>query len=152
MKNLILAVLIVLMACLPCHAFADRTNATQLEDSSGTEISSYALTSGVAVTSAGVFVRHNVGFAVLVVTEDKAGGAGDVDIYAQYSMDGTNYYRPYTSDMSGTITQEGNIVTAIQNVTRYIIFTPRLGNWIKITFDPDADSQVTANLYFLEDR
>lgn len=111
-----------------------------------------AMSTGVAETSAAVSVYKNIGFMVLFVTEDIAGGAGDVDIYAEYSLDGTNWYRPYTSDMAGAIVLEGNIVEALQNVTRYIVFTPRLGQLIRIVVDPDANSQVTARLLWQEEK
>ena len=111
----------------------------------------YSLTSGIAVWSDGINVSRNGGFANLLVKEDKAGGAGDVDISAEYSLDNTNWYTAYVSNMSGTITAEGNIVTNLQNVTRFIVFTPRLTNFIRFKFDPDADSQVTADFTY-QDR
>lgn len=132
---------------------AETVEFTKLYDTSGTVIGDYSLTSGAAVTTAGVKVKKNVGFAILLVTEDKSGGAGDVDIYAQYSetLNGT-YNRVWISNMLGTITQEGNIVTTLQNVTRRIVFAVRLGGYINIVFDPVADSQVTATLIFQEDE
>jgi hypothetical protein len=111
-----------------------------------------SMTSGSAVNSDAIKVRGNVGFAALLVTEEKDGGAGDIDIYAEYSEDGSNFYRPYTTDMAGTITIEGNIVTALGNATRYIVFTPRLAQWMRIVIDPDANSQVTATLIYQEER
>lgn len=152
MKKLLLSLFLTFCMATSAFAFADATNYTLLTDTSATELSDYSLTSGAAVTSAGVKVRHNAGYAILLITEDKSGGAGDVDIYAQYSLDNTTFYRPYTSNMSGTITQEGNIVTGLQNVTRYIVFTVRMANYINFVFDPDADSEITAKLLFLEDR
>lgn len=119
---------------------------------SGTAITSYALTSGVAVNSDAVDVEDNIGFATLVVTENAGGGTGDVDIYAEYSYDGTTWARYYASDMAGSITVEGNIVTTLQNVTRYIGFTVRLAPYIRIVFDPDANSTVTARLIFQRER
>lgn len=151
MRNLILSFLIGL--CFIGNAFAiPDAKVYPLRNSSSALITDLALTSGVAVNSEGVYVADNIGYAVLLVTEDKSGGAGDVDIYAEYSTDNTNWYRPYTSDMAGTITVEGNIVTTLQNATRYIVFTPRLGKYMRIVFDPDANSEVTASLIFQRER
>lgn len=143
--TLIKSMLLVAFLSTNCFAFADRTNKTTL-------FTDEDMSTGVAEQSTGVKVRHSVGFIVLIVTEEKAGGAGDVDIYAEYSDDNSTWYRAYTSDMAGVITVEGDIVTALQNVTRWIVFTPRMANYIRIVFDPDADSQITASLIFLEDR
>ena len=50
--------------------------------------------------------------------------------------------------MAGTITVEGNIVTALQNVTRWIPYTVRLAVYMRYKFDPDADSQITVKHIF----
>jgi len=148
MKRLFLSLLLTLCLATNVFAFADRTNATTL-------FTDESMDSGVAEQSAAVKVRHNAGYAILIVEEDKSGGAGDVDIYAEYSIDNdtnANWLRPNISNMSGTITEEGNIATAFGNREDLIIFTVRMGNYIRIVFDPDADSEITATLIFLEDR
>ncbi len=145
MKKILLALLLTVCMATNVFAYSSRTNATTLFDTE-------SMSSGTAEQSAGVKVRNNVGFAVLIVTEDIGGGAGDVDIYAEYSTNQTTWLRPYTSNMAGTITIEGDIATAFGNQTRYIIFTVRLGTWIRIVFDPDANSTIDATLIFLEDR
>lgn len=124
-------------------AFAGLT-VKALKDSSGTAITSYTLTNGVAVYSEKIRLSNNVEFATLLVVEDKVGGTGDVDISMEYSADGSNWYPAYTTNMSGTITVEGNIVTALQNASRWIVFTPRLAAYMRYKFDPDADSRITA--------
>lgn len=125
-------------------------NKRRLLTSAGAAITNLALTNTVAVNSEAIPIDRNVGFASLLVKEDKAGGAGDVDIYPEYSLDGTNWYRAYTTS-GGTLTQEDGIVTALQNVTRWIVFTPRLAKFMRIVFDPDADSQITADLLYAEE-
>ena len=85
------------------------------------------------------------------MVEDKSGGAGDVDIYVEYSDDGSTFYRTYTTDLAGTITVEGNLVTALQNVTRRIIHTARLAKYVRYVFDPDADSRITADITYQEE-
>ena len=70
-----------------CFAYADQTTAPVITDTSDAEITDYSLTNGVAVTTAAIPVRHNSGFATLLIVEDKAGGTGDVDISIKYSID-----------------------------------------------------------------
>ena len=146
MKKKILALIFTLLL-IPTLSFAE-TVQTRGE----VLFTDEEMANGVPEYSSGVKVRHNTGFFVLLITEEKSGGTGDVDVYAQYSLDNSNWYRPYYSDMSGSISQEGNIVTALGNATRYIIFTARMANYIRIAVDPDADSVVDATLIFLENR
>lgn len=113
-------------------------------------ITNLDLTSGAAVTTKGVKISNNVGFLVLTVKEDKSGGLGDVDIYAEYSDDDVTYYRTYTSDFSGTITAEGNIATTLGNATRRIVHTARLAKYVRYVFDPDANSRITADITYQE--
>lgn len=127
-------------------------NAKRLNNSAGAAVTQLDLTNGVAVNSETVAVDRNVGYLCLTVVEDKSGGTGDVDIYAQYSDDGTTWYRPYTSDLAGSITAEGDIVTTLQNVTRRIYFQARLARYVRFVFDPDADSRITADLTYQEDQ
>ena len=126
-------------------------NSKRLNNASGATITDLALTSGAVVYSETVNIQKNVGFLCLQVVEDKAGGSGDVDIYAEYSDDGTTWQRAYVSDLAGSITLDGNIVTALQNVTRRIIHTARLAKFLRYAFDPDADSQITADVTFQEE-
>ncbi len=121
---------------------------TLKESAAGAAITDLLLSTGVAQYSEAILIEHSVGYASLLITENRAGGAGDVDIYAEYSMDGTNWYRPYISDMAGVITIEGNIVTTLQNVTRWIVFTLRMAKYMRFCFDPDANSTITAKLVF----
>ena len=126
-------------------------NFKRLNNAAGAAITQLALTSGVAVNSEAINVDKNVGFLVLTMVEDKSGGAGDVDIYVEYSDDGSTFYRTYTTDLAGTITVEGNLVTALQNVTRRIIHTARLAKYVRYVFDPDADSRITADITYQEE-
>ena len=124
-----------------------------LNDRTGASISAKALTSGVAVYSEAINIKGNVGSdAILLIVEDKPGGAGDVDISAEYSNDGVTFYPAYTTNLAGVITVEGNIVTTLQNATRYITHTVRLGTYMRYKFDPDADSRITATFIFRNDN
>ena len=115
----------------------------------GAVIDDLALTSGVAVYSEAIPTDRNVGCSTLLITEDKSGGAGDVDIYPEYSMDGTNWHRANTTS-AGSLTQDANIVTTLQNATKWIVLTLRMAKYVRFVFDPDADSQITAKLLFQE--
>lgn len=139
-----------ILICSVAHA-AYRQTSIFLNDSAGTKITDYSLTSGVAVYSQTINTERLAGFMSLFIIEDKAGGAGDVDISAEYSFDGSNFYTIYTTNMAGTITAEGNIATTLGNATRWIVFTPRVARFMRIKFDPDADSEITARIIYIED-
>ena len=125
-------------------------SSTQLKVDKST-MSSTALTSGTPVTSDSVKVAGSVGFAALLVEENISGGAGDVDIFAEYSEDNSTWHRAYTTS-GGTLTIEDNIVTALQNSARYIVFTPRLGKYVRITFDPDANSEIESATLIIQEE
>lgn len=148
-KKLLLSAMMVLMLVAP--AMASKRINTQSLRVNNVSVTSYDITSGATVTSDSVKVNGNVGFTTLLVTEDKVGGAGSVDIYAQYSFDKVTWSRPYLSDMSGTITAEGNIVTALGNATRYIVFTPRMSQWVRFIVSANANSRLTAVLSYQEE-
>ena len=126
-------------------------NARRLFTSANVAITNLDVTNGVAVNTAAIQVDKNGGFFTLLATENKAGGAGDVDIYPEYSIDGTNWYRAYTTS-GGTLTQESNVVTALQNVSRWVVFTARLAKYIRFVIDPDADSTVTLDFIYSEEN
>ena len=125
-------------------------NSKRLNDSAGVAITNEAVANGVTLKSEILPVDKNVGFMSLLVTENKVGAGGNVGVYATYSMDGVNFYRPYTTDLAGNITQEGNIVTGLTNTTRLIVFTARLANFVQLNFVAAADSAVTADLAYQE--
>lgn len=151
MKKLLLTLLIIALLALPAMA-REYVKEVELEDTAGTAISAYSLTSGNAVTSSPVVVNTNAGFISLLLIENIAGGAGDVDVSAEYSLDGTNFYTVASSDMAGTVTDDGNIATTFGNKSRIIQISARMGNYIRIKFDPDANSKITAKLLFQDNR
>jgi hypothetical protein len=126
------------------------TNTKRLNNSAGVPITQLAMLNTVLNYSEAIKVDKNVGFFVLLAKEDAASTTGDVDIYAEYSIDGTNWYRANTTS-GGTLTQESNIVTALANTTKWIVFTARLANFVRIVVDPDADSRVTLDFLYQED-
>ena len=143
MKKLFIFLILFFVATLSAEAkkIADYR---LLTNSLGTPISTEYMSINIAIYSEAINVSGNVGFCTLLVIEDKSGGTGDIDISTEYSFNGTTFYPAYVSDMAGSLSAEGNIVTALQNTSRYISFTPRFGKYMRYKFDPDADSQVTA--------
>lgn len=141
-----MALLIISIMVTPCLAVKSGQWKT-LSDAAGTDMTSYALTSGSAVYSETIDVKKNVGFSTILIKEDKAGGAGDVDVSVEYCLfscsESENWHTAYTTNMKGTITAEGNIVTALQNVARYIPHVVRLASFMRYKFDPDANSQIS---------
>lgn len=150
MKKLLLSIIFSLMLLTSVSAGEIDSRVYQLkDDSSGDDISSFVMTSGTPVNTRSLYMKDNIGFAALLVTVD---ASGSVTIYAEYSVDGTNWYRPYVSDMAGATTIEGNIVTTLGNTTEYIIYTPRLAPFSRLVFSPAANSTVTAQLIYQKDR
>lgn len=149
MKKLLLSIIFSLMLLTSVSAGETDSRVYQLKDSSGVNIESYVMTSGVPVQTRELYMKDNIGFTALLVTVDVA---GDVDIYAEYSEDGTNWYKAYESNMDGTATIDGNIIDTVANETQYIQFTSRLATLMRIVFDPDANSTVSAKLIYQKDR
>jgi hypothetical protein len=151
MKKIFIAMLMVLCLALPASARFDNIR-INLDDSNNNSIVDLALTSGVAVYSERINVERAGGFVSLLITEDIAGGAGDVDISVEYSMDGTNFYTANVSDLAGTVTTDGVIATGVGNTTALYTFPLRPFPWMRYKFDPDADSEVTAVHSHIVDR
>lgn len=126
-------------------------NTKRLNTSAGVAITNLNMSNGVAVNSEFIKIDRNVGFAALLLTENKAGGAGDVDVYAEYSVDGVTFQKAYTTS-AGALTVDANIVTTLQNVTRYIVIDLRVAKYVRFVFDPDADSTMTADLIYQEEN
>ena len=142
---------IVMILAFSSIVYAREVTKTQrMTDSAGTAITAYSLTSGTAVYSDTITVNNNAGFISLLLTEGITGGSGDVDVSVEYSVDGTNFYTGSNTDMSGTLTDDGNIATAFGNKTRLIAIPARLANYFRIKFDPDANSVITADTIYLE--
>ncbi len=151
MKKLILTVLFLLAVTGQAMALSEAA-VFLLQDESGASIQDYSLTAGEAVESKGVDVTNNIGFATLIIIENQSGGTGSVDVSVEYSVDGANWYPIYTTDMEGNLTPEGNIVTGLQNVERWIPHTVHLTKYFRYKFSPTADSQITATIIFQRDR
>lgn len=112
----------------------------------GTVVSSYALTNGTAVYSDPIRAKYSNGYAALLVL--CTGGSDDVDITFEVSLDGTNWYVPYTADGT-SLTDAGGIVIAL-TASRWMDISSRIriAPWVRFKLDPDANSTVTA--YYLQ--
>ena len=138
--------------CSPAHAKRFFVEEPPIKSSSGLRMGGHYLASGEALYSAAIPVPNNVGFASLLIVEDFGDTAGDVDISVQYSIDGVNFYTAYTTDMAGTVTAEGNIVTGIGNESRWIVIPVRMAKFLRFLFDADSISQITAKLIYQQQR
>lgn len=124
-------------------------NFKRLNTSTGVAMTALNVSNGVAVYSEPINVERNVGYFSILIKEDKAGGAGDIDVYMQYSFDGSNWYR-FNTTSNGVTTEEANIRTMLQNSTELIAITARLARYARVVVDPDADSSVTIDFAFQE--
>lgn len=129
-------------------------NAKRLNDNavSPLPITNYALANLATLTTEAIDVSGNTGFAVLTLKENKVGAGGSVTVHAEYSDDNVNWNQVYTCDFSGTVTVEGNIAAAFQNITRRIVHTVRLARFMRYVIVAAADSQVTADFTFQEEE
>ncbi len=150
MKKLILTVLFLLAVTGQAMALS-QASVVSLKDESGALIQNLSLTAGTPVYSKAVDATNNIGFATLVFTENQSGGTGSVTISIEYSIDGVNWYTAYTTS-SGILKADPDIVTTFQNTTRWIVHTVRLTKYLRYKFNPNADSQITANMMFQRDR
>ena len=156
MKRLLIALIMVGLLCSPAHAKRFFVQELEIKAASGvTFATSHAMASGTGIYTAPLIVDNNVGFATLYVDgrgQNGLGTASDVDISVEYSMDGINFYTAYTSDMAGTITAEGNLVTAQGTTERWIIVPVRMAKFLRFLFDPDAESMLRAKLIYQQQR
>ena len=109
----------------------------------GVDINATTLASGTAYYSDAIRVHYSTGFAALLVTLTSA---DDVDISFQVSLDGKNFYTPV--DTAGA--SLGVIYTTL-TATAWIVFSPKIAEYIRFLIDPDAESVVTAQ-YIQQER
>ncbi len=134
-----------LLACLlftqPCFAVKIAVYKGVL-DASGNLLSNYNISAGNTVYSEPINVTNNVGYCTVIITENNSSGLGSIDLSVEYSVDGTNWYTAYTSS-GGVLTADDKIVSALQNSTRWIVYTPRLSRLMRYKIYANADSTVT---------
>lgn len=152
MRKLIL-LLVLAFAVTSVYAGNASVKTLLLKTEEGDKIEALDLTSGEAIYTDPVFIGDDLGVRSLFITEDKAGGAGDVDISVLYSVLETG---PFTiaepSNSDGTVTADGNVIDALGDETKFIPFTARMNQYIQFKLDPDADSRITAYFNYLRDR
>ena len=83
------------------------------------------------------------GFAALLVILTSG---DDVDISFEVSLDGLNWYDP--KDTAGS--SLGVVYTTL-TATAWIVFSPKIAEYIRFLIDPDAESVVTAQ-YIQQER
>ena len=153
MRRILIALIMIGLFCSPAHAKRFFVEEVHFSAASGvTFAASHAMASGTGIYTEAIIVDNNVGFATLYVDGRGNGVTSDVDISVEYSMDGINFYTAYTSDMAGTITAEGNLVTAQGLTERWIIVPVRMAKFMRFLFDPDALSTIRAKLIYQQQR
>ena len=113
---------------------------------SGTAISAYALTQNTMVTTDSVPVDSASGFNSLLLVLSSA----KVNVEIQVSKDGTNFYTPYVSNMSGTLASSAIIATNLSN-SRWIKFTAQLANFVRFRIMSHGTGTITAHYLHQED-
>ena len=101
---------------------------------SGVIIDDTYMAIGESVTTDGIIITENVGFAA--VSLDLTPGS-DVDVSFQVSHDDITYWTP--KDTSNATL--GDISTAITE-DRWIRFTPQPDKFMRFILDPDADTKL----------
>src|SRR3990167_7056403 len=121
-------ILVILLLGQGISSATNFINKTKLiSDVDNTLIDDYVINSDVTVTTESVEQRNNNGFANLLIT-----GIGDLDVSIETSIDGTNWYTPYTTDGT-TLTAAGTIVDSWLT-DKWIILTSRMADYVKFKF------------------
>ena len=116
---------------------------TTLSDSNGQELTAYVTGSSTVVYTNAIDISGAAtDKAALIITENVTGGSGDVDLSAQYSIDGVTFYDPYLTT-SGTWYAEGVIAETITATTIYLEHDLHAAPFMRYKIDPDAASQIT---------
>lgn len=151
MKKFLLSLFLV--AALSSSAFAANVfcKTQRLKDSSGVALTDYAISASATVYTQAFPVQDNVGYLSILVVEDKAGGAGDVEISAEYSVDGTNFYTVNTTS-AGTLAPESPVADSVSNETAWIQHTARLAKYVRYKIVAAANSEVTFDVIYQQDR
>ena len=141
MKKFILAVALLFALIGVSHASVNSKHVI-LKDSAGTTMTDYTFSS--AKTTDKVFVANNTGYMTLLI--DVTSGTIDSITY-EFSMDGTNWYTPYTTDGT-TATSSDTVVTADFTTDRWIRIAPFLGNYVRFTITPSGSTVISASLIY----
>ena len=147
MKKILLTLL--LSVFFATSAFATGTvKVISLKTSANVAITDLALTSGVAVVTKTIYIGDSRGELTLLLLEDAAGGTGDIDVLLEYSNDGSVWFtEEVRTDEIGT-TVPRVVKIGLQNETVAYTLTHAPTKFIRINFDPDANSELTAVLIF----
>ena len=94
----------------------------------------------------GIDTRTNVGFNGVILTIDGA----DVDLNYEVSNDNVNWFIPYDNS-SGTLASDNTVASAV-TVSRWVVFTSRLTNFIRFYIDPDKSGSISLKYFMQEER
>lgn len=113
-----------------------------LKDTAGVSVSAYTFSS--VFTTERIRVDENTGYMTLLV--DVTSGTIDSITY-EVSMDGTNWYSPYTTDGT-TATIANSITTADFTADRWIVISARLANYVRFTITPSGSTVIAASIIY----
>ena len=125
-KVFVLTLMVMTLICGQVFARVDQSHTLLRDETNINSLVDFSLTSGTAVYSATIDTQHNAGYSAILIKEDKSGGAGDVDVSVEYSIDGSRWHLPHkiqkfadaTIDTStGIIHEDDLIVEGVQNNT-----------------------------------
>lgn len=126
-------------------AFAGKRATSKTLTISSVPISSYAIGSGLTVTSDSVYQSGNVGFASMILLV-----SGTVTVSQQVSQDASNWYTPYTTDGT-SLTSSGGIVSSL-NANRWIILPAKLSPYVRYIFASTGASTITAKTIWQDEN
>ena len=137
------------LCLIPITAFAG-VQQINLNTAANVRIEDLSLTSGVAVFTGAIDTKNSsdTGRMTLLITEDQSGGTGDVDITIEFSNNGTTWFtdQSRTDELGAFVARV--IAVGVQNEAIAITFTHAPAKFLRIKFDPDANSEITATLIF----
>jgi hypothetical protein len=119
-----------------------------LKTSANVAITDLALTSGVPVLTNTISIVDSRGEITLLLLEDQGGGTGDIDVLLEFSNDGSTWYAEQVrTDEVGTAVARV-VKIGLQNETSAFTLSHPPAKFMRINFDPDANSELTATLMF----
>ena len=147
MKRIFLIVLASMFLTTSAYA-GFSAKVVSLKTSAGVAITDLALTSGVPVLTNTINIADSRGQLTLLLLEDQGGGTGDIDVLLEFSNDGTTWFTEQArTDEVGTAVARV-VKIGLQNETVAFTLTHPPSRFMRINFDPDANSELTATLMY----
>lgn len=113
-----------------------RVHVQLLNDTGGTVLTNYSMSSGAYIYTDKIKIDTSTGFSSLLLLM-----VGSITTTLQVSVDGNNFYTPYDTD--------GNSLATLGTCsdTKWISFSPQLAPFHRFLFRANSASAVTAAYY-----